>query len=778
VTVNNNAGAAIETLGDGSFGIFAQSVGGGGGAIFAPSTVTMQGGTGNGSIVQITDAGGIFTSGVGSDGIFAQSVGGGGGYAGASGTFVAGSGGGSGTASLVNVSVSGEVATTGVNAVGVYAQSAAGSGASGGNVNVNVGGTVSALNASGIVETSTGGAGGGTDNVTVRPTGTVESGVTSTDTSAPASAPSAAAINFVAGANATLLNNGTVAAPNGYAVVSNLAATSITNNGTLVGSVWLAPGANTFTNTGTFEAGSVVNLGGAGNTLTNSGTLAIGFLNNGGETTITGNLTQGPSGTLLEAVNIGAPDPPELFVTGNAALQGTLAIASIGLGSAQPGTHTFTLISANGTLSDSMTLSTAPSAIVQYTLLGNAPGGGVMIQSHVDFDPAGLTPEGLEFGSYLNMVQMAGSSPSLQGMVAQAISSAGTPQLERIYDEVTPERFGAVEAATLTNALSFSQQMTACRASETNFASTAGDRCIWGTIGNTSTSQMESGAILGYNESATGVNLGTERAVSRDKRTFFGAGLNFSNDNLYVNATTLTGWRYMAGAFVKREADTGFNYSAQLTGGVASYQSNRWIVFPSESISDADGATGYGTIATPGVQAFATDHVSFLSAGLRSEKLLHMRGGWTLTPYLALKDTLLYMSPFSESGAGGLSIATQGTSNSFATLQPGVQFSGAIGTIADEHLRLHLDLFATQLLGNNQTSLSAMLQGEPTALGMTQFNSSIDRTLWNVAPTIDVTGKHGLDFRLGGSYLFSSHLHSGTINVNVSQKIGPTRGEL
>ena len=89
-----------------------------------------------------------------------------------------------------------------------------------------------------------------------------------------------------------------------------------------------------------------------------------------------------------------------------------------------------------------------------------------------------------------------------------------------------------------------------------------------------------------------------------------------------------------------------------------------------------------------------------------------------------------------------------------------------------------MDLFATQFLGNNQTTLSAMLQGEPAGLGMTQFNSSIDRTLWNVAPTLDVTGKHGLDFRLGGSSLFSSHLHSGTVNVNVSQKMGQQPGEV
>ena len=321
--------------------------------------------------------------------------------------------------------------------------------------------------------------------------------------------------------------------------------------------------------------------------------------------------------------------------------------------------------------------------------------------------------------------------------------------------------------------------MNTCRSiTDASYISSTRDRCTWGTIGNTSTTQMESGDVLGYNESATGVNVGTESAISGDKRTFFGAGFNFSYDNLNVNSTTMNGSRYMGGLSLKREADNGFVYTAELTGGVASYQTNRWIVFPSQTISDADGASGYGTISTPDVQATSTGHVSFLGAGVRTQKQLKLRGGWTLTPYLSLNDTELYMSPLSETGAGGLSITTQATSNAYVTLQPGVQFSGGIGTIADEHMRLHVDLFATQFLGNNQTSLSAMLQGEPAGLGMTQFNSSIDRTLWNVAPTLDVSGKHGLDFRLGGSYLFSSHLHSGTVNVNVSQKIGRPPGEI
>ncbi|MGB6985517.1 MAG: autotransporter domain-containing protein, partial [Candidatus Aquilonibacter sp.] len=689
--------------------------------------------------------------------------------AGASGTFTAGSGNGSGSAALVSASVSGSDITTGANAVALYEQSAAGSDNAGGRVTANVSGTLSSLLASAIYQTSTGGQGGGALNVTVTPTGEVETG---------ASAPSNAAVNFAAGANATLFNNGIVAAPNGYAVMSNALTTSITNNGTMIGSVQLASGANTFTNTGTFEAGPVVNLGGASNSLINNGTLAIGFLNAGGTTTITGNLTQTPNGTLLEAVNLGAPDPPELVVTGNASLQGTLAIASIGMGNAMPGDHTFTLIGTGGTLSDSMTLSTAPSAVVHYTL-DPVQGNTVTIESNVNFDPSGLTSEGGEFGAYVNAVQLDGPASSLRGMVAQAVSAPNASALERLYDEVTPESFGAMEAATLTNALGFSQQMNECRSiTDASYISSTRDRCTWGTIGNTSTTQFGSGDVLGYNESATGVNIGTESAISGDKRTFFGAGFNFSYDNVNVNSTTMNGSRYMGGLSLKREADNGFVYTAELTGGVASYQTNRWIIFPSQTISDADGASGYGTISTPDVQATSTGHVSFLGAGVRTQKQLQLRGGWTLTPYLSLNDTQLYMSPLSETGAGGLSITTQAVTNGYVTLQPGVQFSGAIGTIASEHLHLHVDLFATQFLGNTQTSLSAMLQGEPAGLGMTQFNSSIDRTLWNVAPTLDVTGKHGLDFRLGGSYLFSSHLHSGTVNVNVSQKIGRPPGEI
>ncbi|WP_280945045.1 autotransporter outer membrane beta-barrel domain-containing protein [Mesorhizobium loti] len=92
VTVTNNATGVITTAGDNADGIFAQSVGGGGGSAGAgnsqakggDTTVTLQlGGTGaggaNGGTVRVTNYGDITTLGVMSHGIFAQSIGGGGG---------------------------------------------------------------------------------------------------------------------------------------------------------------------------------------------------------------------------------------------------------------------------------------------------------------------------------------------------------------------------------------------------------------------------------------------------------------------------------------------------------------------------------------------------------------------------------------------------------------------------------------------------------------------------------------------------------------------------
>ncbi|MBN9274361.1 MAG: hypothetical protein J0J15_29740, partial [Mesorhizobium sp.] len=127
----------ITTNQDKSVGIFAQSIGGGGGAGGDSFGIVGEPGSasagGNGGTVTVTNTGVIETMGARSYGIWAQSLGGSGGNAGDAGGIVAlkgslGSGGGTGNTVTVNNNAGGNITTYGVGAFGILAQSIGGGG--------------------------------------------------------------------------------------------------------------------------------------------------------------------------------------------------------------------------------------------------------------------------------------------------------------------------------------------------------------------------------------------------------------------------------------------------------------------------------------------------------------------------------------------------------------------------------------------------------------------------------------------------------------------------
>jgi uncharacterized protein YhjY with autotransporter beta-barrel domain len=158
VTVDNGSNALIWTLGDSADGIFAQSVGGGGGSggvskntdeflgsskpASGSLTVNLGGNGGAGTAggnVTVTNEGNILTMGDSSNGIFAQSIGGGGGVAtggtskSAVGDFnetitTSGSGNGSGTGGAVSATNNATVVTYGGDAAAMLVQSVGGGG--------------------------------------------------------------------------------------------------------------------------------------------------------------------------------------------------------------------------------------------------------------------------------------------------------------------------------------------------------------------------------------------------------------------------------------------------------------------------------------------------------------------------------------------------------------------------------------------------------------------------------------------------------------------------
>ncbi len=155
----SHSGASLSTFGDGSYGLFAQSVGGGGGAggdstspqatnssSFAINLGGRDASSGAGGPVTISSVGRggirqtISTSGLGSTAVFAQSVGGGGGTggvgAGSTGTVtVGGSGGAVGDGGTTRVTLTrADVVTALGQSAGVIAQSVGGGGGYAGQV--------------------------------------------------------------------------------------------------------------------------------------------------------------------------------------------------------------------------------------------------------------------------------------------------------------------------------------------------------------------------------------------------------------------------------------------------------------------------------------------------------------------------------------------------------------------------------------------------------------------------------------------------------------------
>jgi hypothetical protein len=159
VTVVNNSTGSITTTGFQSDGIFAQSVGGSGGSASNANGLVAVGGhgsqAGDGKAVTVDNYGTISTSGNSSRGLVAESIGGGGGDGGSTNGLVAvgGKGAGGGNSATVSVTHGGTITTQGADSTGLFAQSVGGGGGNGGSA-----GSVSAF--AGVVVGGSGGGGG------------------------------------------------------------------------------------------------------------------------------------------------------------------------------------------------------------------------------------------------------------------------------------------------------------------------------------------------------------------------------------------------------------------------------------------------------------------------------------------------------------------------------------------------------------------------------------------------------------------------------------------
>jgi uncharacterized protein with beta-barrel porin domain len=407
--------------GNNSVGIFAQSLGGGGGLVLpgtgtTNSIITLSSAnSGNGGSVTITNTGNIYMNGDNDVAVFNQSVGGGGGAVGVVtdppgqiGAFIySGSAGGSGLAQATIVNQTGNLIATGLNSIALVAQSAATDGQ--GDITVNI--TNPSLTVASLIE---GGSAQGDG------------------------------ISILGGANNTLNNAGIVTSVlgiDGYAVRGTDGNDAINNSGLIVGSVDLGAGVNGFNNLygAAFNSGAVVALG-AGSLLDNEGLLSPGGYARVLTSNVTGNFVQGANATYAADLELTNQTADQLAVSGTAVVHGNVLLNILNPGMAQTGSHNVALVQASGGVTDHLDLSltSVPSAVATYSLIyPNTT--DVTLNYVINYSPTGLTGNQHAVGNAVNAIMTDRTSPAFTPMAAALFYEPTVQALGGAYNSLSGE---------------------------------------------------------------------------------------------------------------------------------------------------------------------------------------------------------------------------------------------------------------------------------------------------------------------------------------------------
>ncbi|QPC92901.1 hypothetical protein [Mesorhizobium sp. INR15] len=751
VHVINNSTGKIETFGAASNGIFAQSVGGGGGVAGNVDRVLANGlgpvpalnlgigqafgqGGGNGGsgkAVTVEGTGAIITHGSSSSGIFAQSVGGGGGILGTLGNELIpgvsvvtnwriGSNGDAGDSGDILVRHSGTIDTYGDSSIGIFAQSNGGKKdaaqqylGTAGTVTVDLTGSVvtHAVGTDAIVAQSKAVEGNGNIAINLKSaSGLVKGGATD-------ATHTGVGVWIIDGNNNSISNKGTITTASGtdggWAILSGAGKEDVTNYGTVTGSFDLGGGANSFTNMlgATFNAGADAKVG-SGYLFTDNGYFSPGGDGKVMTTNLVGNWNQSSTGAYKLDVDL---DPASDFihVIGTADLNGAVDVNIVDPSAAKPGSQDFLILQAtNGVTHNGLKLNAVPSAIAQYELL-YPNSKEVHLNVDITFAPTGLTRNQTPVGDAVNAIQSGPTSPSFKKIAGALFYIPTIDQLGAVYDSISGEGVSGVEQPQFDTYEAF-------------FASMSRQADLWRTgLGTDPTDNVltpqaydepaKSGkdpfkalqpddrrwsywATAGGNSGEISGDATVGSADSVYKGGSFTAGLSSTGDSDVQMGFALGG---AATYFTVGDRQTSGNI---ISGQAGAYVARKWDQFyvngalafglSNNNVHRATAVPGSGSPLDPVAGITENWRSNFLSAGLGT----NIEAGWrqqvgdsAITPFAALQFSLMSMDGFDETSLDGNAL--------------GLSFEKRVITSLPVSLGLQLD--TTVSLGDGGSSLQA-----------------------------------------------------------------------
>lgn len=729
----DNSGA-INTSGQGGMGIYAQSVGGGGGTagdielafgdLFNGTSfglgVAVQedaGDGGDGGAITIVSAGAITSTGDYAHGIWAQSVGGSGGASGTSGVSLVtsvGNAGDEGDSGDIDITVSGTMALSGDYAVGIFAQSVGGTDSDSGDIAIDVEADISSSGTGGrgIVAQSDAYGDSGDVTITIAEGVTVSTGGTSNDAHEP--------ILILFADTFTLTNAGTISTSNAFgtdssyynAITSDAANSIISNSGTISGSIDFSGNtSSTFTNEtgGTFETGLSIDLGDDGE-LVNNGTISPGGVDNIFTTYMIGNLsTSSSGGTFLFDVELGdgstSADADNLVLETASTEQlpnGTVSVNLTGtnlLTSGDSGSVNIMFTDTTKIEIDDLTVS--DTATVDYTLSQSDNNTAVTLGYTINYtDEASALDDNqtTAAGHVEDLVRArvaenaAGNGDQtyafVEGLMTRILQLETVEDLQNAYSQLAPGSIFAAADASLFSSLRFAENLNACPAFKAGNTVRYFDdgACAWVQASATLYDRGRDDDSADFDEKTFGYAGGVQFEL--DPGWFAGVAVGYEYVDLSNASFGAKGNRFQAGASLRREFGA-TALSGSVSGGFSDYDFTR----------TAFGTTGAAYAnSNPGIW-WVGGHAKIGHAFALTDRL-------TVDPSVDIGVTHVAQHGFNETGSGAFLLQVGAFDSTIFSVNPTVDFTAEFNLAGmPAKATLHTGLLA--LAGDTDRATSA-----------------------------------------------------------------------
>ena len=358
------------------------------------------------------------------------------------------------------------------------------------------------------------------------------------------------------------------------------------------------------------------------------------------------------------------------------------------------------LVAAEGGLAaDDIELAVAPSVITRYALqtISDTELRLTLTTSFVpqDTPAARLLPNEKRIGTYLNEVQLAGSSATLVPTIASLVDTTSVSTLASKYQLMNPENYGALPLAAVQSGLQFGDSLLSCKMRDGESRFTAEGECGWAAAFGSSGEQEATASANGYRRDARTISLGTQWQVGENWH--MGLAAAFERDQ--IDSKTLTNLRTQvaegstvhAGMVLKGNFGAS-TVAASFSAARGTYDSHR------NAFLSLHGSQSEQDVYQTAFQFRVSHGIEY--------------GPWYWRPMLDLGFTQVRLAAFSEHGAGANNLLVRNSEEEFTHLRPALEM-GVETAIGKSLARWYARLGVNRFIEGGTFGVQAMLEGAP-----------------------------------------------------------------